>query len=309
MPTYESHVTTSPVFDKPAKIIYPFAEIGDYTTKEVHQPLLQLADQYAPPTLDSAFSTSLANLSGSPVSIGSAYCIGDTQPQPAEAGLVSFTRKWSNIPATYTDYIGSMAYTYPGRPNNTTSVDKTITAVGSISGNIATYTVTAHGYSVGQVVHIVVTYTNGRRNSWKGTVLSVTTNTFVTTYYTAQYLLISNGIVDTTIYPFSSGTVSTAAAFGSKPRTRGASAYVVNEFCLPGVTSGFSTILDFKPYDIFQVLDLRGNVADSLSVSTIPNDSEYNIMVAQRTGLVVDSAIERYAGNIYVRKTTYVQAI
>jgi hypothetical protein len=114
MPTYESHVTTSPVFASPARITYPFANQGDTTTKIVHQPLLQLSDRYAPPTLGTAFvGATDANLSGSPVTIGSAYCIGDTEPQPAESGLVSFTRRWANIPANMIVTGGSVTSTMP----------------------------------------------------------------------------------------------------------------------------------------------------------------------------------------------------
>jgi hypothetical protein len=118
MSSYETHVTTSAIFEKPAKIIYPFARLGDVATKEIHQPLVQLADRYAPPTLGSVFSSGLANLSGSPVAIGDAYCIGDTEPQETESGLVSFVRKWSNIPATRSDY-STICYSYPSTKYNT----------------------------------------------------------------------------------------------------------------------------------------------------------------------------------------------
>jgi hypothetical protein len=101
MSSYESHVTTSPVFDKPAKIVYPFADVGDVATKEVHQSLYQLADRYVPPTLGSVFVPAThANFSASPISIGDAYCIGDSDLNETESGLVSFTRKWANVPAT-----------------------------------------------------------------------------------------------------------------------------------------------------------------------------------------------------------------
>jgi len=119
MSSYETHVTTSAVFYKPAKIIYPFADRGDTTTREVHQPLVQLADRYAPPAIGATFVPATdANFSGSPVSTGSAYCIGDTEPQETEAGLVSFVRKWSNIPAARSDY-STISYPYPSTKFNT----------------------------------------------------------------------------------------------------------------------------------------------------------------------------------------------
>lgn len=112
MPTYESHTTSSAVFAAPAFITYPFGELEDTATKIVSQPLMQLADQYAPPTIGGTFSTGLANLSGSPITIGDAYCIGDSEPQLVEAGIVSFTRSWANIPATRYDY-ETQAFTFP----------------------------------------------------------------------------------------------------------------------------------------------------------------------------------------------------
>ena len=299
MPTYESHVTTSPVFDKPAKIIYPFASIGDYATKEVWQPLLQLADRYAPPTIGAAFVQATdANFSDSPVTVGNAYCIGDTDPQEIESGLVSFTRKWSNIPASNTDYIGTISFTYPGVSLNISGTSKTIVSIGSISGLTATYTVTAHGYSNGSQVKIYVTTGAGSSTHIYTTIISgVTANTFVASY------LIPAGKT------FVSGNASANTAFGSPARTRVVNAYVVREYCLPGVTSGFSTVEQFLPYPIFNPVDLYGNSSTVVNIITAPSAIEYSAMVASGQGLIRDSVIERYAGNIYVRKTTYVQAI
>lgn len=298
MPTYESHVTTSPVFDKPAKIVYPFAKLGDYTTKEVWQPLLQLADRYAPPTIGAVFvGATDANFSGSPVTIGSAYCIGDTEPQETEAGLVSFTRKWSNIPATNTDYIGSTTFTYPS-VITTTGTYKTIASIGSISGLSATYTVTAHGYANGDQVRIwVSTGTGLSTHAYTSIISGVTTDTF-----SAAYLIPAGA-------SFVSGSVISSTSFGSSTRTRVVNSYVVSEFCLPGVTSGFATVDDFIPYPLFDVVDFNGNSVTAINGVTAPSNQEYSAMVASGQGLIRDSLIERYAGNIYVRKTTYVKAI
>jgi len=298
MPTYESHVTTSPVFDKPAKIVYPFAKLGDYTTKEVWQPLLQLADRYAPPTIGAVFvGATDANFSGSPVTIGSAYCIGDTEPQETESGLVSFTRKWSNIPASNTDQIGTTTFTYPGVLTATAGTPKTITAVGSISGLTASYTIAAHGYSNGDQVTLTLKTTIGNLYICSTIISGVATNTF-----TASYLI-------PTGQTFTTGTAINSTYFGASTRTRAVNATMVSEYCLPGVTSGYATAESFQPYQIFNAVDAYGNSVSQIDASTAPSAIEYSAMVAGGLSLIAASAIKAYKGNILVRETTYVKAL
>ena len=297
---YESHVTTSPVFASPARITYPFADLGDTASKIVHQPLLQLSDRYAPPTLSTAFvGATDANLSGSPVTIGSAYCIGDTEPQPAEAGLISFTRMWANIPATNTEYPGSMAYSFPNLPLRTAGVNGTVTSITSISGSTGVYAVTAHGRTVGDIFRAMIFNTDKSFQIVNGFITATTTNTFTgsyTNYGTLSYAKVAFG-----------------NNFGKEPKTRNVPSYQINEYFLPGVTAGYATVESIKPFANFEVLDSFANIAIGgmkLTVGeTFPSAEEYNAMVAGGVGLVASSKVDRWQGQIYVRKTIYVRAL
>lgn len=297
MPTYESHVTTSPVFAGPARITYPFASQGDLTTKIVHQPLLQLSDRYAPPTLGTAFvGATDANFSGSPVTVGSAYCVGDTEPQPAESGLVSFTRMWANIPATLKEYPGSTAYPFPAVGNETTGASSVITSITSISGSVATFNVTAHGILVGGTYRVNIRNTDKTSYSTTGVATAVTTNTFTGPYKNSG--------------TFSTGYVWKSSNLGSGSRTRNVPTWQISEFILPGVTSGYSTVDSIQPFEPFGYFDQYGNAGSTgISATTTPTKSEYYEMAASGVGLVVSSAVERWMEPIYVRKTIYVRAL
>jgi hypothetical protein len=297
MSSYETHVTTSPIFDKPAKIIYPFADLGDLATKEIHQPLVQLADRYAPPTLGAAFVPATdANFSGSPVSTGSAYCIGDTEPQEIEAGLVSFVRKWANIPATRKDYPGSTAYPFPAVDKETTGASNVITSITGISGSVATYNVTAHGILVGGTYRVNIRNTDKTWYSTTGVATSVTTNSFTGPYKNSG--------------TFSTGLVWRSDNLGNGSRTRNVPTWQINEYILPGVTAGYATVDSIQPFEPFGYFDQYGNAGSSgITTTTTPSKSEYYDMVARGVGLVVSSLVEPWKGSIYVRKTIYVRAL
>ena len=308
MPTYESHVTTSPVFAAPAKITYPFANQGDTATKMVHQPLLQLADRYAPPTLGTAFvGATDANFSGSPVTIGSAYCIGDTEPQPADAGLVSFTRMWANIPASRTVPTGTTLYQFVGLPGGVTGALKTVTAItfGSVS---TVLTVAAHGYSIGDFIYASATFGSGgfttTLSEWCA-ITAVTTDT----------LTISNWAW-VGAFTFYSGSVASGdiyrKTFQGKTTT-----FTRYDYALPGVTSGISTAIDFSASPEFkpvatatgQSISDYEDLQNKLSTATTPTDAAYRTMIKNRDLLVAESDIAVWLGSILERKTLMVRAL
>jgi hypothetical protein len=297
MSSYESHVTTSAIFDKPAKIIYPFAAAGDLTTKEIHQPLVQLADRYAPPTLGAAFVPATdANFSGSPVSTGSAYCIGDTEPQEIEAGLVSFVRRWANVPATRKEYPGSTAYAFPQVANETTGTSSVITSITGISGSVATFNVTAHGILVGGTYRVNIRNTDKTSYSTTGVATAVTTNSFTGPYKNSG--------------TFSLGYVWKSTNLGSGSRTRNVPTWQISEYILPGVTAGYATVDSIQPFEPFGYFDQYGNAGSSgITTTTTPSKSEYYDMAASGVGLVVSSSVERWKEPIYVRRTIYVRAL
>lgn len=309
MPTYESHVTTSPVFDRPAKITYPFASQGDIATKIVHQPLLQLADRYVPPTLGSVFSSGLANLSGSPVTIGDAYCIGDTEPQPTDSGLVSFTRMWSNIPAPRTVPTGTTLNQFVGLPIGATEAAKTVTAMVFASPSVLT--IPAHGYSVGDLIHNYIEYNQGAGKASGGAysvIEAVTTNTVTVGWRFIGF--------DPGYFSFLSGTSikcdNYRATFQAKITT-----LTRHEYALPGVTPGISTSEDFLPSPEFKpIVTATGqSIADfadqgnRLGTGTTPTASQYRQMMKNKEMINVESDIKLWQGSILERRTLMVRAI
>jgi hypothetical protein len=307
MSSYESHVTTSPVFDRPAKIVYPFSEVGDNATKEVHQTLYQLADRYAPPTLGAVFvGATDANFSGSPVTIGSAYCIGDFDLNESEAGLVSFTRKWSNIPAIRTEPNGSTLYQMVGLPAGIAGAVKTITAC-SVSGNTATFTCTAHGYIANDAIFMSVTCTVSGINvtvSSAFRVSAVTTNTF--NVLGAAYF--SNTLI--------SGLVIKTLPYRATKQVKTTS-FMRYDYALPGVTSGISAFTDFTPEKPFDpILTTTGqsisdyeDLRNTLGPLTTPTDTEYIDMIKAGDFIVAESNISNYKGSILERATLMVRAM
>ena len=308
MPTYESHVTTSPVFAAPAKITYPFANQGDTATKMVHQPLLQLADRYAPPTLGTAFvGATDANFSGSPVTIGSAYCIGDTEPQPADAGLVSFTRMWANIPASRTVPTGTTLYQFVGLTVGSAGTVKTITAM-SLNAATLVLTSAAHGLSVGNFISVSLQFSLGGAYTlstiFTSPITATTTNTVTVSYGAlSTSTLISGNMRQTDPY---------RNTFQAKTST-----FTQFEYALPGVTSGITTLIDFQPASPFSpILASNGqSIADyaelgnRLSTLTSPTDTEYRAMIVASSLLTAESDISVWEGLILERKTLLVRAI
>ena len=299
MPTYESHVTTSPVFDKPAYITYPFANQGDTATKIVHQPLLQLSDRYAPPTLGGVFSSGLANLSGSPVTIGNAYCVGDTEPQPAEAGLVSFTRMWANIPADRIVPIGSTIITAVGLTAGAAGASKTLTAA-TFNPSSIVFTSASHGFTNGKTLNISLQYTKSGvpgTNNFTRAASSVTTNTFtVTGVYFSGCVFVSG----------------TAQSFNPirLVESKKTTAYVTYKYALAGVTSGVTVDTDFLPETTFSPWTTdTGVIVTSLGTGTTPTADEYRAMIASGAFIVSESNITLWMGKIMESATISVKAI
>ena len=297
---YESHVTTSPVFASPARITYPFANQGDLTTKIVHQPLLQLSDRYAPPTLGTAFvGATDANLSGSPVTIGSAYCIGDTEPQPAESGLVSFTRMWANIPATRTVPIGSTILSVVGLAAGAAGASKTITAA-TFGASSAVFTSAAHGYSVATMLKISISYTLSgapQTNTFSRPITAADANTF-----TIGSIYFSGCV-------FVSGTAQSSAAARS-PFSAKTTAFIRYKYALAGVTSGISIDTDFAPDDSFSPFNTTsGALVTTLDTATTPTGAEYRAMIASGSFIVSESNISLWMGKIMESATVMIKAI
>jgi len=89
--TAADNFSTLPTEVGRAQIEYPFKKNGDRTTRIVKRAYQQLAGNFTPTAL------------GSPdVTFSDHYLIEETDPQPTQTGLESFTRTYATIPTTQT---------------------------------------------------------------------------------------------------------------------------------------------------------------------------------------------------------------
>jgi hypothetical protein len=89
--TAADNFSTLPTEVGRAQIEYPFKKNGDRTTRIVKRTYKQLAGNFTPTAL------------GSPdVTFSDHYLIEETDPQPTQTGLESFTRTYATIPTTQT---------------------------------------------------------------------------------------------------------------------------------------------------------------------------------------------------------------
>lgn len=304
MPTYDPENLATAAFAGPGILDFPFKDAGDITTKLVSQSFFQLSGSYAPLAFDTAYSAS-ANFGGSPPTIGSAYCVGETTPQLGEAGVVEFMRFWANIPAARSRAAGTYSFRFPGLPNGLVGSPAAITAMSpsSSAGGFAyspVFTSAAHGFAVGDRLYLTLNYTAGLRIVTVN-VTAVTTNTFTTTdiwLYAG-----SGGDIGT----FSSGTAS-ELILARSARTIPADSIEVFSYALPGVTSGIATSADFRPDVIFEpVVTATGESTDTLSASTTPTADEYRAQIEAGSYVVAESGIRIWRGNILERRTVMVR--
>jgi hypothetical protein len=108
--TYEGPSLNTATAEEHGPLVYeyPFDKLGDTSHFIASQVYRQIAGDYTPPTLDATRTLKSVTT----------YCVGDTTPQPIEAGLVEFTRRWSTIPATRDDF-ATVSYQFPGYQYNT----------------------------------------------------------------------------------------------------------------------------------------------------------------------------------------------
>lgn len=117
MSAYDPLDCTTPQETGALLITRPLIDQGDTTHFIAAQNYYVLAQSYVAPTLNSTKT----------VLTVTAYCVGDTTPTPAEAGLVSYTRRWSTIPATNYEP-STYACTLPGIDTIRDPVPSTIPA-------------------------------------------------------------------------------------------------------------------------------------------------------------------------------------
>jgi len=262
----------------------------------VRQKMWQVATYYTPPTL-STVATYFAT---------TCYLTGDSSFQEVGGGVMEFTREYNRIPTARTVPNGSTLYQMVGLPAGTAGSLKTLTAC-SVSGNTATFTCTAHGYSVDDSIFLsvkctisgvqVVTGTNYRVNA-------VTTNTFD--------VLGSAYFSSTLGYGYAVKVLPYRATKQVKTTS-----FMHYDYALPGVTSGITTYTDFTPEKPFDpILTTTGqsvsdfaDLSNALSALTSPTATEYIAMIKAGNFIVAESNISNYKGSILERATLMVRAM
>lgn len=225
-------------------------------------------------------------------------------------GIMQFSREYRRIPSTQTNYIGTLAYPFPGREVTSTTVSSvTISNYDPYNGVLARYyTPTAHGYSNGDMVFVNLVQSTGSARKQD--------------FYYSKNVIVTGVVATMFLAPqiapsafFVSGTASKITGnYPCPPRTRQSDSYVVNEYFLPGVSTDVTSVSDILPHAQFQVVQfgttsITQSDTYTCTSATSPTAQEYSNLVASGSYLIAESVVERYAGNIYVRRTTYVRAL
>lgn len=242
----------------------------------------QVATAYSPAALNTV-ATYLAT---------TCYLVGEGGFSDVRGGVAEFTREYRRIPSARTIPLGTYAFKFPASPFAAAGSAKTITAATG-----TTFTSAAHGYSAGTYILLSATYSGGSI-SVRGAITSVTTDTFV-----LNVAYIPSGT-------FSSGTATEISRGRATSQTLPSSAIEVFSYALPGVTSGVSTIQDFKADDIFKVIvTASGEEVDTVSAATTPTATQYGAMVSSGSYIVAESGVKVWAGNILEKRTVMVVAL
>lgn len=119
---------------------YPFIEDGDNATKVYHIHCSVNKDDYAAIALDVTMaSASNADVIALPFAAdANAYFVGDFNHRVADGVLMTFDRQFATIPATRTEYDGSLFFNYPAITDSRSQV------------NLISKTETIYTYYLGQ---------------------------------------------------------------------------------------------------------------------------------------------------------------
>lgn len=278
-------------------ISYPYPR--DLTLKTITEKWWITATSFSPLALDTAHGT-----------ISGAYLVGESDFVRMDGGILEWTRTYSTVGATRSDPNGTYAFPFPGLPTGSIDATKTITSISNTSGADPylinpTFTVSTHGYSVGDLVFLSLVYTSATTASFSK-ITAITTNTFTTQSILLFIDRSSDG--SGTIGTWSSGTSQKSIRGRSQSVTLPADSIAIYSYALPGVTSGISTASDFIADDRFRPLDLNGDEVSILDATSTPTASDYRLLIRANSYIVADSAISIYMGNILQKKTLMVLA-
>jgi hypothetical protein len=300
---YTSEDFTTPRAGGESWVEYPFIEYGDNSTKVYHMRCTVNKSDYTAIALDTTMaSASNADVLTLPFAADtSAYFVGDFNHRVIDGALLEFDRQFATIPATNEDYPGTEFFTFPGLPNTTSGASINVSNVSYSLGITTLTTASAHGMVAGNVFRFFYTYSAGGG-------IVINSSIYLTCETgTSGSTIKANTILGT--YAITAASVIPNATRGRGPTNLSSSTKIINEYFLPGVTTNISTVQDINLFETFQpFLSSSGENVDTLTTVTIPTINNYNQSVNDNDYLVIDCAIERYKGNIYVRKTKEITA-
>lgn len=113
---YTSEDFTTPRAGGESWVEYPFIEYGDNSSKVYHMRCAVNKGDYTAIALDATMaSASNADVLALPFTAdASAYFVGDYNHRVRDGALLEFDRQFATIPASRTEYEGSIVFEYPG---------------------------------------------------------------------------------------------------------------------------------------------------------------------------------------------------
>ena len=308
IPYESSTVLDTPMPSEGSHIEYPFANIGDQTTKIYHLDCVVKESDYTPLALNTPMTdATTADVTSLPFSGDSnAYHIGDINHNNVDGVFRSFTRQFSNIPQPNTINSGTEVYNFPGL-QSTAGIGTTFTVTNLTSSNnvITLTTASAHGLSANDDFNCQLRITYTFNNRW-------TSTTYISGIKRA---LTASGSTITfrgylNITSFLGGFINPNATRGRNQVSRVSSTQIERTYYLPGVTSGIADAQDiaveqpFAPYYYTE-----GNDVAVLNANTTPTNAEYNQLVADDGYLILNEDVKVWKGNILVKESKQIRAI
>jgi hypothetical protein len=308
IPYESSTVLDTPMPSAGSYIEYPFADVGDQTTKIYNLKCVVKESDYTPIALNTPMTdAATADVTSLPFAgDSSAYFIGDSNHQNVDGAFRSFIRQFSNIPQPNTINSGTEVYNFPGL-QSTAGVGSTITVNTLTSNNnvVSINTATAHGLSAGDTFSCQLKIQYLFNNRWKST-------TYIAGIKTA--LSASGGSItfrgSWNITNFLGGFINPNATRGRQQVSRVSSTQIERTYYLPGVTGGITDAQDvaveqpFAPYYYTE-----GNDVTFLRSNTTPTNNEYNQLIADDGYLILNEDVKAWKGNILVKESKQIRAI
>lgn len=281
----------------------PIPEVADKIL--FRQEHMQSAVSYSPLALSTTYTAHGSY--GVPTS-SSYFLVGEENFRSIGGGLLQWERVWATVPTSWWEY-ENFAYTYPSYICPISI--GTAAAVSAITDGVTfcRLSTTATGIAGGDVVYVAVTYTRGAGSSKSLNMFAVAQNASSGSWVDILPLFVGVGVTYTGV----GGSIVEVGTGRTATETLVVSSRVVHDYAKVNgggsITGRLDT--DLPLIDAFTAIDSIGNRTMTLSTGTAsrPDSNAYQSMVRNGVEIVAEQSIrERWRGNIYVRKTRFVQA-